>query len=225
MGDMDEKRCVCPANKLIIDEETLVDDLPSIKLWGRRFSDGKEGWFYFSPIIGSYHSILPKWAEKGDEVEFFEQTAEGDFRSLLLPGIKVASGSVSRILLEDGNIDLFSNIAGVHQTFHLVKPKDLEKVHEIIVDTVYLEEPCPKCGSANVFHLSHVGPPKSYSKCLNCGYDWKGKIQSELILVKKKLEEIWLKEVERHPHLREILLNEADSGPSPDEKGDIPPGV
>jgi rubrerythrin len=28
----------------------------------------------------------------------------------------------------------------------------------------------PRCGSANVFHLSHLGPPKSYSRCLNCGY-------------------------------------------------------
>jgi len=127
---MEERRAIYPANRLCIDEAVRVDDLPSVKLWGRRFADGREGWFYFSPILGSYHAILPDWVRRGDEVEFFEALPDGSRRSLLLPGVQVASGSVSRILLEDGNILLISNIAGVHQSFHLIKPHELEKVGE-----------------------------------------------------------------------------------------------
>jgi len=214
---MEEPCCVYPANRLCIDETVRVDELPSVRLWGRRLSDGREGWFYFSPILGSYHSIWPEWVQRGDEVEFFETLPDGSRRSLLLPGIKVASGSVSRVLLEDGDILLFSNIAGVHQSYHLIRPHELEKVGEIIIDTVYIEESCPRCGSANVFHLSHSELPKSYSKCLNCGYDWKGRIKSELILVKKRVERAVAQEIEQHPHLKEILLDlqKSDSGASP----------
>jgi len=222
---MDERRCIYPANKLCFDETVLVDDLPSVKLWGRRFSDRREGWFHFSPILGSYHSILPDWVVKGDEVEFFEPLPDGGLRSLLLPGVRVASGSVSRILLEDENILLFSNLAGVHQTFHLIKPQELEKVGEIIIDLVYIEESCPRCGSANVFHLSHLGPPKSYSRCLNCGYDWKGKIRSELILVKKRYERAVAQELERHPHLKDILLDRESAATDSSEGGEPPSGV
>jgi len=110
-----------------------VDDLPSVKPWGRWFRDGREGWFYFSPSLGSYHAILPDWVEKGDEVEFFEPLPDGSRRSLLLPGVRVASGSVSPILIEDGNILLISNLAGVYQTLHLSKPHEPEKVGEIIL--------------------------------------------------------------------------------------------
>jgi len=222
---MEERRSIYPANPLCIDKTVQVDDLPSVKLWGRRLSDAREGWFFFSPILGSYHSILPDWVAKGDEVEFFEPLPDGGRRSLLLPGIQVASGSVSRILLEDGNILLFSNVAGVHQTFHLIKPHELEKVGEIIIDMVYIEEPCPRCGSANVFHLSHLGPPKSYSRCLNCGYDWKGKIRSELILVKKRYERAVAQELERHPHLKNILLDRESAAIDSGEGGGPPSGV
>jgi hypothetical protein len=222
---MEERCCIYPANRLCIDDTVKVDDLPSVKLWGRRFSDGREGCFHFSPILGSYHSILPDWVEKGDEVEFFEMLPDGSRRSLLLPEIRVASGSVSRIVLADGNILLFSNMAGVHQTFHLIKPHELEKVGEIIIDMVYVEEPCPRCGSANVFHLGHLGPPKSYSRCLNCGYDWKGKMRSELILVKKRFERAVAQELDRHPHLRDILLDRESASPDSREGGSPPAGV
>jgi hypothetical protein len=40
-----------------------------------------------------------------------------------------------------------------------LKPQELESIDEIVVDTVYVEESCPRCGSANVFHLSHLGRP------------------------------------------------------------------
>jgi transposase-like protein len=198
--------CLYPANPLCIDREVLVDDLPSVKLWGRRFTDGKEGWFHFSPILGSYHAIWPEWGQRGDEVEFYEPLPDGRRRSLLLPGVKVAGGSVSRIELEDGNILLISNVAGVHQSYRLLKPQELDKIDEIIVDTVYVEESCPRCGSANVFHLGHLGPPKSYSRCLNCGYDWQGKLRSELVLVRDRAERAVVQELERFPHLRQILL-------------------
>jgi len=204
---MEKKIILYPLNKKTIDNKTLIDDLPSVKLWGKRLSDGREGWFYFSPILGSYHTIIPDWVNKGDEVEFFEETEKGELRSLLFPGIKVASGSVTRLLLEDGNILLFSNIAGVHQTFHLLKPKELEDINEIIIDQVYLEESCPRCGSVNVFHNTQSSTERLFSKCLNCNYDWKGKIQSELILVKKQMEEEVINELERHSRLREFLLN------------------
>jgi len=204
---MEKKIILYPLNKKTIDNETLVDDLPSVKLLGKRLSDGREGWFYFSPILGSYHTIIPDWVKKGDEVEFFEETEKGELRSLLFPGIKVASGSVTRLLLEDGNILLFSNIAGVHQTFHLLKPKELEAINEIIIDQVYLEESCPRCGSANVFHNTQSSTERLFSKCLNCKYDWKGKIQSELILVKKQMEQKVINEMERHSSLKEFLLN------------------
>ncbi|MBA7578488.1 hypothetical protein ES708_20353 [subsurface metagenome] len=110
-------------------------------------------------------------------------------------------------MLEDGNILLFFNIAGVHQTFHLLKPKEFEDINEIIIDQVYLEESCPRCGSANVFHNTQSSTERLFSKCLNCSYDWKGKIQSELILVKKQMEEEVISELERHSSLREFLLN------------------
>jgi hypothetical protein len=55
------------------------------------------------------------WVDKAAQVEFFEPRSDGSLRSLLLPGIEVAGGSVSRVLLADGNILQFSNIAGVHQ--------------------------------------------------------------------------------------------------------------
>ena len=203
---MEERCCLYPANRLCIDREVLVDDLPSVKLWGHRFRDGREGWFHFSPILGSYHCIWPEWGERGDEVEFCEPLAGGGMRTLLLPGVKVAGGSVSRILLEDGDILLISNVAGVHQSFRLLKAQELDRIDEIIVDTVYVEESCPRCGSANVFHLSHLGPPKSFSRCLNCGYDWKGRITSELVLVRERAERAVIQELERYPHLRKILL-------------------
>jgi predicted RNA-binding Zn-ribbon protein involved in translation (DUF1610 family) len=211
---MKEKRIVYPANKKLIDPEVMIDDLPSVKLYGKRLSDLQEGWFYFSPILGSYHTITPPWVKVGDEIEFFEPLDEGGLRSLLLPGIKVASGSVSRLFLEDGNILLFSNLAGVHQSFHLLQPRDLDNVHEIIIDLAYLEESCPQCGCANVFHYQHSEKRKSFSKCLNCGYDWKGKIKSELILVKKSLEEKLASELERHPHLAEMLARPAEAADS-----------
>jgi predicted RNA-binding Zn-ribbon protein involved in translation (DUF1610 family) len=164
---------------------------------------------------GSYHSVLPEWIRKGDEVEFYEPEAGGNMRSLILPGIKVAGGSVSRLFLEGGNILLFSNIAGVHQSFYLVKPNELDDLHEIIVDTVYMEEPCPQCGSEMVFHHRHAEPAKTYSKCLSCGYDWQGKVQSDLILVKKNLERSVAQELERHPHLNELLLEDRDGEQPP----------
>ena len=217
---MKKKLIVYPANKKLIDPEVMIDNLPSVKLYGKRLSDLQEGWFYFSPILGSYHTVIPPWVKVGDEIEFFEPLEQGGLRSLLLPGIKVASGSVSRLFLEDGNILLFSNLAGVHQSFHLLQPHDLDKVHEIIVDLAYLEEPCPRCGCANVFHYEHSDKKKSFSKCLNCGYDWKGKIKSELILVKKSLEENIIGELERHPHLSDMLTKppEEDSTPEADEE-------
>lgn len=217
---MKEKFIVYPANKKLIDPEVLIDDLPSVKLWGKRLSDLQEGWFYFSPILGSYHTVIPPWVEVGDEIEFFESVQKEGLRTLLLPGIKVASGSVSRLFLEDGNILLFSNITGVHQSFHLLQPHDLDKVHEIIADLAYIEEPCPQCGCANVFHHRHNEKQKSFSKCLNCGYDWKGKIKSELILVKKSLEENLASELERHPHLAEMLTkpHDPDSEPAAEEE-------
>jgi predicted RNA-binding Zn-ribbon protein involved in translation (DUF1610 family) len=212
---MKEKHIVYPANKALIDPDVLIDDLPAVKLWGKRLSDLQEGWFYFSPVLGSYHTVLPPWVKVGDEIEFFESLEQGGLRSLLLPGIKVASGSVSRLFLEDGNMLLFSNLAGVHQSFHLLQPRDLDKLHEIIVDLVYLEEPCPQCGCANVFHYQHNEKQKSFSKCLNCGYDWKGKIKSELILVKKSLEEHLASELERHPHLTEMLTRPSEESSPP----------
>jgi len=204
---MEERCCVYPANRLCIDEAVQVDDRPSVKLWGRRFADGREGWFHFSPILGSYHSVWPEWIQRGDEVEFFEPLPGGGLRSLLLPGVKVADGSVSRVLLEDGHLLLFSNVAGVHQSYRLIRAHELEKVGEIIIDTVYVEEACPRCGSANAFHLSHLGPAKSYSRCLNCGYDWKGRLRSELVLVRKRVEQAVVEELERHPQIRDILLS------------------
>jgi hypothetical protein len=51
---------------------------------------------------------------------------------------------------------MFSNLAGVHQSFYLLKPAELEDLHEIIVDTVYMEEPCPQCGLERVFHHPHI---------------------------------------------------------------------
>jgi hypothetical protein len=90
-----KKPYIYPANKELIAEEIRIDELPAIRLFGRRRSDGKEGWFYFSAIKGSYNSILPEWVRKGDEVEFLEQGPGGDMRSLLLPGVEVAGGSVS----------------------------------------------------------------------------------------------------------------------------------
>lgn len=187
-----------------------IDELPAIKLWGRRLSDGREGWFFFSAVKGSYHSVLPEWIRKGDEVEFFEPLAEDGMRTLILPGISVAGGSVSRLILEEGNILLFSNIAGVHQSFYLLKPGELDDLHEIIIDTVYKEEPCPKCGSEMVFHHRHAEPAKTFSKCLTCGYDWQGKTQADLILVKKNLERNVAEELERHPHLKELLRERGD---------------
>jgi DNA-directed RNA polymerase subunit M/transcription elongation factor TFIIS len=202
---MDGRRIAYPANRGLIDETVTLDGMPAVRLRGRRIADGRAGWFYFAPILGSYHSILPDWLKKGDEVEFFEPLPDGSLRSLLLPGIEVAGGSVSRVLLEDGNILLFSNIAGVHQSFYLIHPQELEKVGEIIVDTVYLEEPCPRCGADNVFHHRQTEPRRAFSKCLNCGYDWHGKMRSELILVRKRFERKLARELERHPHLQDLL--------------------
>ena len=147
-------------------------------------------------------------------MEFFEPAAGGAMKSLTLPGIRVAGGSVSRLILEGGNILLFSNIAGVHQSFYMLKPDELEDLHEIIIDTVYKEEPCPRCRSEMVFHHHHAEPAKTFSKCLSCGYDWQGKIQSDLILVKKNLERSVVEELERHPHLKE-LLREGGEGEEP----------
>lgn len=53
------------------------------------------------------YKIIPAWVEHGDEIEFFEPGAaapgeKGQLSSLLLPGVSVASGSVSRLRLEDG---------------------------------------------------------------------------------------------------------------------------
>ena len=200
----DNKPVIYPANKNLIDRTILVDDLPSVKLFGKRIGDEKAGWFYFSPILGSYHTIIPDWVKRGDEVEFFEKDSKGELHSLKLPDVKVASGSVTRLFLEDGNILLFSNIAGVHQTFHLVKPNELNGVKEIAVDLVYIEEKCPKCGSLNVFHYN--ARERSFSKCLNCGYAWKGKIKSNLILIRDREEEEITLEIDKHPKLKELLL-------------------
>ncbi len=208
-----ERRIVYPANKKLIDSDVLVDNLPSVKLFGRRVSDGKEGWFYFSPILGSYHSVVPKWVKKGDEVEFFEIDDDGDLRSLKLPDVKVASGSVSRLFLEDGNILIFSNIAGVHETFHLIKPEDLDNIKEIEVDLVYIEEPCPQCGSVNVFHYN--AKERSFSKCLNCGYNWRGNLRSNLILIKDKGKEEIKLEIDNHPYLKELLLKVKEKEETP----------
>ncbi len=203
-GENEEKRIIYPENKNLIDESVKVDNLPSVKLFGRRLKDGREGWFYFSPILGSYHSIIPDWVEKGDEVEFFEIDEGGKLKSLKLPEVKVESGSVSRLFLEDGNILIFSNIAGVHETFHLLKPKELNGLKEIVVDLVYIEEPCPKCGSVNVFHYN--ARERSFSKCLNCGHNWKGRIKSNLIFVKDREEEEITLEIDKHPELKKLLL-------------------
>ena len=209
-----KKPYIYPANKQLISEDMRIDELPAIRIWGRRYSDGREGWFFFSAVKGSYHSVLPEWIQNGDEVEFFEPVAEGSMRSLTLPGIRVAGGSVSRLILEGGNILLFSNIAGVHQSFYLLKPGDLDDLHEIIIDTVYMEELCPQCGSEMVFHHRHAEPSKTFSKCLSCGYDWQGRVQADLILVKKNLERSVARELERHPHLKE-LLREGEEGEEP----------
>ncbi|RKX83110.1 MAG: hypothetical protein DRP57_08585 [Spirochaetes bacterium] len=200
----DNKPVIYPANKNLIDKTILVDDMPSVKLFGKRIADGKTGWFYFSPIIGSYHAVVPDWVKGGDEVEFFEKNKKGELLSLKLPDVKIASGSVTRLFLEDGNILLFSNIAGVHQTFHLVKPKELKGIKEIAVDLVYIEEKCPKCGSLNVFHYN--ARERSFSKCLNCGHAWQGEIRSNLIFIKEREEEEIALEVDKHPKLKELLL-------------------
>jgi len=205
-----KKPFIYPANKRLISEDMQIDELPAIKLRGRRLSDGREGWFFFSAVKGSYHSVLPEWIRRGDEVEFFEPLADDGMRSLTLPGISVAGGSVSRLILEGGNILLFSNIAGVHQSFYLLKPGELDDLHEIIIDTVYKEEPCPQCGSEMVLHHRHAEPAKTFSKCLTCGYDWQGKMQADLILVKKSLEKSVAEELERHPHLKELLKERGD---------------
>ena len=210
-----KKPFIYPANKELISEDMRIDELPAIRLWGKRCSDGREGWFFFSAVKGSYHSVLPEWIQKADEVEFFEPVADGGMRSLTLPGIRVAGGSVSRLILEGGNILLFSNIAGVHQSFYLLKPGELKDLHEIIIDTVYMEEPCPQCGSEMVFHHRHAEPVKTFSKCLSCGYDWQGKVQSDLILVKKNLERSVAQELERQPHLKELFREVEDGGESP----------
>jgi predicted RNA-binding Zn-ribbon protein involved in translation (DUF1610 family) len=205
---------IYPANKQLISEDMRIDELPAINIWGRRRSDGREDWFFFSAVKGSYHSVLPEWVSSGDEVEFFEPVPGGDMRTLTLPGVSVAGGSVSRLILEGGNILLFSNIAGVHQSFYLLKPGELDDLHEIIVDTVYMEEPCPQCGSEMVFHHRHTEPAKTFSKCLSCGYDWQGRVQADLILVKKNLERSVSQELERHPHLKG-LLREGGEGEEP----------
>ena len=204
-----KKPYIYPANKQLISEDMRIDELPAIRIWGRRYSDGREGWFFFSAVKGSYHSVLPEWIQNGDE-----PVAEGSMRSLTLPGIRVAGGSVSRLILEGGNILLFSNIAGVHQSFYLLKPGELDDLHEIIIDTVYMEEPCPQCGSEMVFHHRHAEPSKTFSKCLSCGYDWQGRVQADLILVKKNLERSVAQELERHPHIKE-LLREGEEGEEP----------
>jgi predicted RNA-binding Zn-ribbon protein involved in translation (DUF1610 family) len=206
---------IFPANKQLISEDTRIDELPAIKIRGRRHLDGREGWFFFSAVKGSYHSILPEWVRKGDEVEFFEPLAGGGRRSLTLPGVRIAGGSISRLILDGGNILLFSNIVGVHQSFYLLKPAELDELHEIIIDTVYMEEPCPQCGSEMVFHHGHAEPAKTFSKCLSCGYDWQGKGQADLILVKKKLEKSVAREIERHPHLKELFREGEDGGEEP----------
>jgi len=206
---------IFPANKQLISEDTRIDELPAIKIRGRRHSDGREGWFFFSAVKGSYHSILPEWIRKGDEVEFFEPLAGGGKRSLTLPGVRIAGGSISRLILDGGNILLFSNIVGVHQSFYLLKPAELDDLHEIIIDTVYMEEPCPQCGSEMVFHHRHAEPAKTFSKCLSCGYDWRGKVQADLILVKKNLEKSVSREIERHPYLKELFREGEDRGEGP----------
>jgi hypothetical protein len=190
---------IYPANKQLISEDLCIDELPAIKIRGKRLSDSREGWFYFSAVKGSYHSILPEWIREGDEVEFFEPLADGTLRSLTLPGVELAGGSVSGLLLERGNILLFSNITGVHQSFYLSKPGEFHDLHEIVVDTVYKEQSCPQCGSEMVFHYRHATPTKTYSKCLSCEYDWQGKVQSELRNAAQELE--------HHPHLRELLAD------------------
>ena len=210
-----KKPFIYPANKELISEDMRIDELPAIKLWGKRCSDGREGWFFFSAVKGSYNTVLPEWIQKGDEVEFFEPIADGGMRNLTLPGVRVAGGSISRLILEGGNILLFSNIAGVHQSFYLLKPEELEDLHEIIIDTVYMEEPCPQCGSEMVFHHRHAEPAKTFSKCLSCGYDWQGKVQSDLILVKKNLERSVAQELERHPNLKELFREVEDGDDSP----------
>ena len=204
---------IFPANKQLISEDTRIDELPAIKIRGRRRSDGREGWFFFSAVKGSYHSILPEWVRKGDEVEFFEPLAGGGKRSLTLPGVRIAGGSISRLILDGENILLFSNIVGVHQSFYLLKPAELDDLHEIIIDTVYMEEPCPQCGSEMVFHHRHAEPAKTFSKCLSCGYDWQGKVQADLILVKKNLEKSVSREIERHPHLKELFREGEEEEP------------
>jgi len=209
-----KKPFIYPANKRLISEDLRIDELPALRIRGRRNSDKKEGWFYFSAVKGSYHSILPKWVQRGDEIEFFEPLADGRMRSLTLPGVELAGGSVSRLILEGGNILLFSNISGVHQSFYLLKPGELDDLHEIIIDSVYIEEPCPHCGSETVFHYRHAEPKKTFSKCLSCGYDWQAKMRSDLILVKKNLERSVARQLERHPHLKQ-LLREQGGGDQP----------
>jgi len=44
-----KKPYIYPANKQLIAEDIRIDELPAIKLFGRRRSGGKEGWFYFYP--------------------------------------------------------------------------------------------------------------------------------------------------------------------------------
>ena len=56
---------------------------------------------------------------------------------------------------------------------------------------------------------------KTFSKCLSCGYDWQGKVQSDLILVKKNLERSVAQELERHPHLKELLREDRDGEQPP----------
>lgn len=69
-----------------------------------------------------------------------------------------------------------------------------------------------------VFHHRHTKPRTSFSKCLSCGYDWQGKVQSDLILVKKEIETSVAQELERHPHIKELLLKHG-------EGEDLPSGV
>ena len=210
-----KKPFIYPANKRLISEDLRIDELPALRIRGRRKSDRKEGWFYFSAVKGSYNSVQPDWVERGDEIEFFEPLEGGQMRSLTLPGVELAGGSVSRMILEGGNILLFSNISGVHQSFYLLKPGELEDLREIIIDSVYIEESCPQCGSRTVFHHRHAEPKNTYSKCLSCGYDWQGKMRSDLVLVKKNLERSVARQLERHPHLKQLLR--------PQEAGDPPP--
>jgi len=66
-----------------------------------------------------------------------------------------------------------------------------------------------------VFHHRHAEPAKTFSKCLSCGYDWQGKVQSDLILVKKNLERSVAQELERHPNLKELFREVEDGDDSP----------